>query len=92
MPTEESVRRAMVIPLIINCGWGLAKNENPNAQMVLSYVRQHGRIKRAEAMELCRLSEWQTKGLLKRMCDAGAIALHGTGKASVYWLGPAQAG
>lgn len=60
--------------------------------MVLSYVRQHGRIKRAEAMELCRLSEWQTKQLLKRMCDADAIVLHGTGKASVYLLGSAQAG
>ena len=26
-------------------------------QIVLSYVRQHGRIKRAEAMGLCQLSE-----------------------------------
>jgi ATP-dependent DNA helicase RecG len=63
-----------------------------NEQMVLSYVRQHGRIKRAEAMELCRLSEWQTKQLHKRMCDAGAIALHGSAKASVYLIGTAQAG
>ena len=59
---------------------------------MLSYVRQHGRIKRAEAMELCRLSEWQTKQLLKRMCDTGAIVLHGSGKASSYLLGPAQKG
>ena len=29
-PTEESVRRAMAIQLIINKEWGLAKNENPN--------------------------------------------------------------
>ncbi|MBX3613589.1 MAG: cobalamin-dependent protein [Burkholderiaceae bacterium] len=29
-PTEESVRRAMAIQLIINREWGLAKNENPN--------------------------------------------------------------
>ena len=28
-PTEESVRRAMAIQLIINREWGLAKNENP---------------------------------------------------------------
>jgi methylmalonyl-CoA mutase len=28
-PTEESVRRAMAIQLIINKEWGLAKNENP---------------------------------------------------------------
>lgn len=29
-PTEESVRRAIAIQLIINREWGLAKNENPN--------------------------------------------------------------
>ncbi|MDO8909913.1 MAG: methylmalonyl-CoA mutase family protein [Pseudohongiella sp.] len=29
-PTEESVRRAMAIQLIINKEWGLSKNENPN--------------------------------------------------------------
>jgi isobutyryl-CoA mutase len=29
-PTEESVRRAIAIQLVINREWGLAKNENPN--------------------------------------------------------------
>ena len=29
-PTEDSVRRAMAIQLIINREWGLANNENPN--------------------------------------------------------------
>ena len=29
-PTDDSVRRAMAIQLIINREWGLAKNENPN--------------------------------------------------------------
>jgi isobutyryl-CoA mutase len=29
-PTEESVRRAMAIQMIINREWGLARNENPN--------------------------------------------------------------
>jgi isobutyryl-CoA mutase len=29
-PTEESVRRAMAIQMIINREWGLTKNENPN--------------------------------------------------------------
>jgi methylmalonyl-CoA mutase len=29
-PTEESVRRAMAIQLVINREWGLAKNENPS--------------------------------------------------------------
>jgi methylmalonyl-CoA mutase len=29
-PTEESVRRAMAIQMIINKEWGVARNENPN--------------------------------------------------------------
>src|SRR5206468_5782120 len=29
-PTEESVRRAMAIQLVINREWGVGKNENPN--------------------------------------------------------------
>jgi len=29
-PTEESVRRALAIQLILNNEWGLAKNQNPN--------------------------------------------------------------
>jgi methylmalonyl-CoA mutase len=29
-PTDESVRRALAIQLIINREWGLAKNENPS--------------------------------------------------------------
>src|SRR5882762_806796 len=29
-PTEESVRRAMAVQLVINKEWGLGKNENPN--------------------------------------------------------------
>ena len=33
-PTEDSVRRAMAIQLIINREWGLGKNENPNQGVV----------------------------------------------------------
>jgi len=58
-----------------------------NEQMVLSYVRQHGRINRAEAMELCRLSEGQVKGLLKRMCQSDLLVLEGAGPASFYRIG-----
>lgn len=36
-------------------------------QMVLGYVSQHGQIKRAEVIELCRLIEGPAKDLLKRM-------------------------
>lgn len=53
-------------------------------QMVMNYLRQHGRIKRAETMELCRLSEGQSKELLKRMTRAGLIALEGAGRTAHY--------
>jgi ATP-dependent DNA helicase RecG len=56
-------------------------------QMVLSYVRQHGRIKRADAMDLCRLSEGQVKNLLKRMCQTGLLMLQGAGPAAHYRIG-----
>jgi ATP-dependent DNA helicase RecG len=55
-------------------------------QLVLGYVRQHGQIKRAEVMELCRLSEGQAKELLKRMKASGVLVLHGKGPASAYRL------
>lgn len=55
-------------------------------QMVLTYVRQHGQIKRAEVMELCRLSEGQAKDLLKRMKSNGTLTLLGRGPASAYQL------
>ncbi len=55
-------------------------------QMVLSYVRQHGEIRRAEVMDLCRLSEGQAKDLLKRLKASGALVLHGKGPASIYRL------
>ena len=56
-------------------------------QMVLSYVRQHGQIKKSEAMELCRLSEGQVKSLLKRLHALGALVLEGKGAASHYRMG-----
>ncbi|MDD2744116.1 MAG: crosslink repair DNA glycosylase YcaQ family protein, partial [Rhodocyclaceae bacterium] len=53
-------------------------------QMVLSYIRQHAQIKRAEVMDLCRLTEGQAKDLLRRLVLAGKIVLRGAGRASTY--------
>lgn len=61
-------------------GFGPIQHE----QMVLSYIRQHGQIKRAEVMDLCRLTEGQVKRLLQRMLAAGQIARHGQSKATAY--------
>lgn len=59
-----------------------------NEQMVLSYVRQHGQIRRAEAMELCRLSEDQAKKLLARLRDEERLEQHGTRRGAFYTVGP----
>jgi ATP-dependent DNA helicase RecG len=56
-------------------------------QMVLSYVRQHGQIRRAEVIELCRLSEGQAKDLLKRMQAAALLTLEGAGRGAFYRMG-----
>jgi ATP-dependent DNA helicase RecG len=61
-------------------GFGPIQHE----QMVLSYIRQHGQIKRAEVMNLCRLTEGQAKELLRRLVVAKKIELHGAGRASMY--------
>jgi len=58
-----------------------------NEQMVLNYVRQHGQIKRAEVMELCRLSEGQAKDLLERMLGATLLQLEGAGRGAFYRIG-----
>ena len=62
-------------------------------QMVLSYIRQHGQIKRAEVMDLCRLTEGQAKELLRRLVVSKKIELRGAGRASAYveFARPAQA-
>ncbi len=55
-PTEESVRRAMAIQLIINREWGLAKNENPNqGSFVIEELTDL--VEQAVLMEFDRISE-----------------------------------
>ena len=61
-------------------GFGPIQHE----QMLLSFIRQHGQIKRAEVMELCRLTEGQAKELLRRLVAEDKITLRGAGRASAY--------
>ena len=70
-------------------GFGPIQHE----QMVLSYIRQHGQIKRADVMALCRLTEGQAKELLRRLATSKKIKLHGAGRASAYveFVNPVQA-
>jgi len=56
-------------------------------QMVLNYVQQHGQIKRAEVMGLCRISTDQAAKLLKKLKDKGAIVQSGKNRGATYTIG-----
>lgn len=64
---------------------GFSQVQQP--EMVLNYVRQHGRIQRSEVMALCHLSENQAKALLQRLKDDGRLAQHGVRRWTFYTLG-----
>jgi ATP-dependent DNA helicase RecG len=53
-------------------------------QMVLQYVRANGRITRADAAALCRISPYQATRLLRRLVDAHSIGRHGMGRGTWY--------
>jgi ATP-dependent DNA helicase RecG len=53
-------------------------------QMILQYVRQHGRITRRDAAELCRLGLDQASRLLRRLVTKGELEPHGAGRAAYY--------
>lgn len=53
-------------------------------QLVLNYVRQHGRITRSEVVELCRLSTDQAAKLLKRLKDRGLLLQQGERRWASY--------
>ncbi len=57
-------------------------------QMILDYVRAHGRITRREAAELCRIGPYQATRLLKLMVEQGKLTSHGVGKGTWYALRP----
>ncbi|MNJ45069.1 Sugar-specific transcriptional regulator TrmB [compost metagenome] len=59
-------------------------------QMVLSYVQQHGQIRRAEVMELCRISTDQAAKLLKKLKTDGTIIQHGKNRGAVYTFNPKE--
>src|SRR5690606_10518183 len=56
-------------------------------QMVLNYVRQHGQIRRAEVMELCRLSEGQAKELIRKLKARRELVQHGDRRTAYYTAG-----
>ncbi|MDP2232280.1 MAG: ATP-binding protein, partial [Actinomycetota bacterium] len=53
-------------------------------QMVLTYVREHGRIARSQVADLCGMTSSQAKRLLSRMVEDGALELRGEKRTSHY--------
>jgi len=53
-------------------------------QMALQYARNHGRITRKDASELCRLSEDQASRLLRRLQAEGKLTVVGKGRGAYY--------
>jgi ATP-dependent DNA helicase RecG len=53
-------------------------------QMVLQYVKNHGRITRNEASELCRMSEDQATRLLRKLHVSKKLKLMGKGRGAYY--------
>jgi ATP-dependent DNA helicase RecG len=57
-------------------------------QMVLSYIHKHGSIKRAEVIDLCRLTLDQAAKLLKRLAKENKIIKHGDRRGTYYDFNP----
>lgn len=55
-------------------------------QMILTFVKEYGSIKRADAAELCKINPTQASRLLRSMRDAGKLSLQGSHRASYYTL------
>jgi ATP-dependent DNA helicase RecG len=54
--------------------------------MVLSYMKKHGPIKRADVMELCMLTKGQAYTLLHRLKENESIIQKGHAKGTFYVL------
>ncbi|WP_448605230.1 RNA-binding domain-containing protein [Thermoflexus hugenholtzii] len=60
-------------------------------QMILQYVRAHGRITRREAAELCQLKECQAFYILQKLVKQGRLKSIGKGRGAYYELASGNA-
>ena len=64
-----------------------AKTGRASFAEVVSYVRQHGSVRRSDVADLCRLTSIQARDLLKRLRQSGRLQQHGERRAAYYVLG-----
>jgi ATP-dependent DNA helicase RecG len=55
-------------------------------QLVINYVTEHGQIKRADVMDLCRLTKDQASRLLYKLRDRGLLVQQGELRGTFYTL------
>ena len=55
-------------------------------QMVIQYVRKHGRIRRQDAVDLCQIGAFQATRLLDRLVKGGQLERVGEKRGSFYKL------
>jgi ATP-dependent DNA helicase RecG len=55
-------------------------------QMVILYVRSHGRITRSEVMNLCRINQRQATYLLQKLMNKNRLQPHGVARGRYYEL------
>ncbi len=55
--------------------------------MVLKYVMKHGKIKRGEVIDLCKIGPIQATRLLSKLVEQGQLRKKGTRKTAVYERG-----
>lgn len=53
-------------------------------QMILQFVEAHGKIKRKEAVELCKIGPYQATRLLEKMVKSGKLVRRGIRKGTWY--------
>lgn len=81
---SASVYRAMGQPAAYVRARGFEPDQME--QMILSFVRAHGRITRGQVMDLCRVSERQATYLLQKLVANRRLVSHGEGRGRSYSL------
>jgi hypothetical protein len=67
----------------VTMNWGILAQRLPDI-LVLKFVEKHGSIKRADVMDLCRITKDQAAKLLKRLTSEAKITKHGERRGTYY--------
>ena len=77
-------RRLYRIPSTLYAEAQATEPTRPPEELVLTYIRQHGRITRREVMEICGMNQNQAVYLLQTLVRKGLLRLVGKGRGAYY--------